>query len=292
MMRAILFFILLLAAWGNSALAQVLNLPARQPQVYGGQDFAKFSSLLPGPPDPRRENLIYTAVTAGNVPNWMRNLVLITTNAIAHGTRHIITYYVTPDYFCIGSDTDYLLQPMTPALAQQVANLCNCSLPTRKMVDQIWAQAKVRLTPEPIPPSGDMVTVPVYSQYNSSVWAQRQAFLPQYPLGTLVAGDKKDIVISALMLTNFHRSLSPVVIYGWQKTNGVPIQPLYNGHADTWADYSHGVRLVQQAMTVDGKPTTVSAVLTDPALAPLLSDETNFPGNVIPRPYYSTAQRQ
>jgi hypothetical protein len=77
------------------------------------------------------------------------------------------------------------------------------------------------------------------------------------------------------------------VIYGWQQTNGTPIQPLYNGHDQTWADYSHGIRLVQQGITVDGNATTVAAVLTNPALAALLSDETNSPGNVISRPYYT-----
>src|SRR5262249_26183770 len=140
--------------------------------------------------------------------------------------------------------------------------------------------------PEPIPPSPDMTSVGTFAQHSALVWAQRSTVLANFPLGALVAGDKKDVVISALMLTNFHRSPSPVVIYGWQKTNVVPIQPIYNGHSDTWADYSHGIRLVQQAMTVDGQPTTVSAVLTDPALAAILSDETNFPGSTIPRPYY------
>ena len=52
-------------------------------------------------------------------------------------------------------------------------------------------------------------------------------------------------------------------------------------------DYSHGIRLVSQAVTVDGAPNTVSNVLTDPNLAALLSDETNFAGNVIPKPYYT-----
>ena len=277
--------------WVASACpAQILNLPPRQNVSLGGQDFAQFVSFLPDPPDPHRENLVYIQVVEGNVPNWIRQLVLITNSAVINGTNHTAGYYVTPDYFCLGSDSDYVLWPMTPAMAQRIANFTGCSLPTRKMVNEIWAQAKVKLVPEPIPASPAMTTVPVFDQNNATVWEQRAKYLPELPLGTLVAGDKKDIVISALMLTNFHRSRSPVVIYGWQSTNGVPIQPLYNGHADTWADYSHGVRLVQEAMTVDGKPTTVSAVLTDPSYAALLSDETNFPGNTIPRPYYIVPQ--
>ena len=275
-----------MAALAWSSLGQTLNLPPRPGDALSAHAFSTLLALQPPPPDPHREDLIYSQIAAGNVPNWLRMLVLITTNAVIDGTTHTMSYYVTPDYFCIGSDNDYLLQPMTPMLAQRVANLLSCSLPTRKMVKDIWTHAPVKLTPAPLTPGPDMISVPVFVQENTLIWTQRQSFLNAYPLGSLVAGDKKDIVISALMLTNFHKSQTPVVIYGWQKTNGVPIQPLYNGHAGTWADYSHGVRLVQEAMTVDGESTTVSAVLTNPALAPLLSDETNFPGNMIPRPYY------
>jgi hypothetical protein len=252
----------------------------------GGQEFVKLITPLPAPPDHQREDLIYTQIAVGNVPNWMRKMVLITTNAVINGTNHTVSYYVTPDYLCIGADKDYFLEPMTPLLAQRIADLHGCTLPTRKMVKDIWAQAQVKLAPTPIPASAAMITVPVFNQHNSMVWTQRSALLDAHPLGELVAGHKKDVVISALLLTNFHKSHTPVVIYGWQQTNGTPIQPLYNGHARTWADYSHGIRLVQKAITVDGAPTTVSEVLTNPALAALLSDETNYPGNVIPQPYY------
>jgi hypothetical protein len=285
-MRTKIGWVVLLTALAGSALAQTLNLPPRATNALGGQEFVKLITPLPAPPDPQRENLIYAQIAGGNVPNWMRKLALITTNAVIDGTNHTVSYYVTPDYMCIGADNDYLLEPMTPILAQRVANLLNCTLPTRKMVKDIWAQAEVKLTPAPIPPSGAMITVPIFNQHNSNVWAQRSACLEAHPLGSLVAGHKKDVVISALLLTNFHKSHTPVVIYGWQQTNGTAIQPIYNGHAQTWADYSHGIRLVQEAITADGSPATVSGVLTNPALAALLSDETNFPGNVIPRPYY------
>lgn len=284
-MRMIIGWVLLTAG-AASVAAQRLSLPPRPAGAPGGQDFIKLIAPLPAPPDMQRENLIYSQIAAGNVPDFMRKLVLISTNALINGTNHTVSYYVTPDYMCIGADNDYFLEPMTPILAQRVANLLGCSLPTRKMVKDIWAQAQVKLAPTPLPPGPSMVTVPVFKQHNDLVWTQRSACLAAHPLGSLVAGEKKDVVISALLVTHFHKSRTPVVIYGWQKTNGAPIQPLYNGHAQTWADYSHGIRLVQQAITVDGMPTAVAGVLTNPALAALLSDETNFPGNVIPRPFY------
>jgi len=47
-------------------------------------------------------------------------------------------------------------------------------------------------------------------------------------------------------------------------------------HAFAHVDYSHGLRLVARRMEVDGVMTTVDAVLADPALHPLLSDEGPF----------------
>jgi hypothetical protein len=123
----------------------------------------------------------------------------------------------------------------------------------------------------------------VFAEHSAIVRTQRVAQLAAHPLGALVAGDKKDIVITA-RLTN---SPSRVAIYGWHQTNGVAIQPLYLGHAAAWADYSHGVRLIQQKLSVNGETKTVAEVLADPKLAGLLSDEgvvttPGYPTNALP----------
>ena len=155
-----------------------------------------------------------------------------------------------------------------------LCNVLGCTLPTRKMVNQIWTNAAVKLNPQPIPPSGDMVTVPVFAQENYMVQTQRNTFTNSFPLGALVSGDKKDVILSTMIYTNFDNPpiTDPVVIYGWLYTTGVPIQPIYNGHENTYADYSHGIRLVN-ALTVDGNPNTITNVFTNPNLAALLSDE-------------------
>ncbi|MCX6953143.1 MAG: hypothetical protein NTV51_13395, partial [Verrucomicrobia bacterium] len=164
-----------------------------------------------------------------------------------------------------------------PTAAQLIADDLGCSLPTRKMVDEIYRAAPLKLAPSPIVPSKAMTTVPVFNQHNATVSAQRSAALAQYPLGTLVAGHKKDVVITPKLATSPGR----VAIYGWHRPDGKPIQSLYLGHAATWADYSHGVRLVRQEMTVDGVTTTVAAVLADKERSALLSDE-----GPIARPRY------
>jgi len=270
---------------GFQGRSQTLNLPPRPPGAPSGTQFTNIISYLSLTD---RENWIYSQVMNGNVPDFLRTLVPVTVSGVVNGTNHTGLYYVTPDYLAIGTDADYFLEPMTPILAQRLCNRLGYTLPTRKMVNQIWTNAAVKLTPQPIAPSAEMIKVPVFAQHNAMVKSQRET--NSFPLGALVSGDKKDVIISTKIYTNFSNTniTKPVVIYGWHYTSGDPIQPLYNGHEQTYADYSHGIRLVQNAMTVDGNPTTVTNVLTDPNLAALLSDEGTSEGTtngliLIPR---------
>lgn len=269
-MRLTLVLAGLLVTTGQ-AVSQTLNVP---PRPAGAPTGSQFINIITPMALTERENWIYAQVVRGNVPDFQRALVPVTVSATISGTRHTATYYTAPDYLAIGTDEDYFLEPTTPLLAQRLCDVLGCTLPTRLMVDQIWTNAAVKMAPQPIPPSADMTTVPVFAQENDMVRTQRDSFTNSFPLGALVSGDKKDVVISTLIYSNLHSGVpNPVVIYGWLYTTGVPIQPLYNGHAQTYADYSHGIRLLQNAMTLDGSPSTVTNVLTLSSLAALLSDE-------------------
>ncbi|MEI9865358.1 MAG: hypothetical protein WDN00_12565 [Limisphaerales bacterium] len=199
-------------------------------------------------------------ITAGNVPDFLRQFQPVTVTNANAGRTNIATFFVAPDYLAVGDDGDYFLTQMTPMTAQRIADRLDCALPTRKMVDAIYAAAEVKLAPSPIPPSAVMTTVPVFAQHNSMVHVQRAEFLKLHPLGALVAGHQKDLVITPMLAD----APDKVAIYGWHQTNGVPIQQLYLKHAATWVDYSQCVRFVRQAMTVNGQSTTVAQVLTDP----------------------------
>ena len=183
---------------------------------------------------------------------------------------------------------------MTPLLAQRLCDQLGCSLPTRKMVNQIWTNSTVRIAPSTIPADPDMITMPYFAQHNVAVRAQRNATTNAHPLGELVGGTKKDVIISARIYTNFANAsiTKTVVIYGWHYTDGSYIQPLYNGHEETYADYSHGIRLVQMNLTVDGSASTVTNVLTTASLCSLLSDDGTSEGSsngTIPVPRYTVA---
>jgi hypothetical protein len=259
-------FYVLSSLVASSLPVQTLPLPPRPADALAGTEFAKSIASLN---QAEREQKIYDQIAAGNIPDFLRTLVPITTQTVTNNQTNTATYHVTPDYLAVGSDDDYFLTPLSPGTAQRVANLLGCTLPTRKMVDDIYAAAAIKLVPSPIPPSAAMTTVPVFLQHNLTVRTQRNEQLLQHPLGALVAGHKKDMVISKKLLA----APGKVAIYGWHKPDGKPIQPLYTGHADTWADYSHGIRLVQLTLTVNGESRTVPEVLADPSLAPLLSDE-------------------
>jgi hypothetical protein len=246
------------------ASAPTLDLPPRPVGAPTGSEFARAIEDLDLE---ARDARIVDEVLSGNVPGWLRRLSPV---AIGEGAERV-EFWVTPDYLAVGSDSDYLLTPMSPQAAQRIADRLAMSMPTPRMVDGIWAAAAVKLTPAPIPPSPEMTTVPVFVAHSDSVRRQR-ASIPAR-LGALTAGHKKDVVLSRDLGTKPGR----VAIYGWHQRNGDPIQPRYLGHTDDWVDYSHGIRLVDRTIRVSGASMDLVAVLRDPALAGLVSREGAFP---------------
>lgn len=236
-------------------------IPARRPGAVSGSQFiAEITNLSLV----RREERILHEISQGNLPEFLRGFCAV--NVSIGGGAHTGTYYVMPDYLAVGSDADFARMPMTPATAQQIADIFQCILPTRKMVNDIYAQAGVKLAPYPFSPDlYDITSVAVFYQHHLAVEQQRAG----NPLGLLVGGIKKDVVVTNLLIGRPDR----VAIYGWHRLDGTPIQPLYVGHTNTWVDYSHGIRLVRQTMRVDGAERRVADVLSDAALCPLLSDE-------------------
>lgn len=260
--------------------SQTWNLPLRNSASMNGTQFVAAITNLSFS---ARESLIEQEILNGNVPSFYRNLKPVTSSATISGSPQTVTYYVTPDYLAIGTDTNYFLCPMSPIVATHIADATGCTLPTRKMVNDIYAAATIKLTPQPIPASAQMTTVPVFDDHNDSVYIQRHnTTWGSHSLGELTGGDKKDVVISNMIYTTANR----VVIYGWHTSIGNPIQPMSNVHSDTYMDYSHGIRLVQNAVMYNGSPTTVKAILQSSTLQTLLSDEGTI---AIPQYPYSTA---
>lgn len=265
-----IILIVFLALSSLASYSQQLKLKKRLLSALSGSEFSK-SIRDTAITLTEREKIIFEEIKSGNIPDFYRQLSEIRDTVVTTGFTHTIRYFVIPDFIAIGSNADYFYCPMKPQLAQKVAILLKCSLPTRKISDRIYQNAAVKMVPEPIPPSPEMVTIPVFEKHNTLVNAQRKLLIGQQPLGSLVAGNKKDVIISNKIYND--KDMLRVVIYGWHKPDGKAIQPLYNGHSTIHVDYSHGIRMVQNKVWVDGKRTTIQKILASKSLNTLLSDE-------------------
>jgi hypothetical protein len=215
-----------------------------------------------------RETAIEREVLDGNLPTFLRWLKPVTLRATLAGGRQVTaTICVMPDYLAIGADQDFLRIPTNLRTATKVASRFGFVLPTRKMVDAIYQQSEAHLRPQPMQAGPEMRSTAYYTRHNRSVSEQRSAL--GIPLGALISGHKKDVVLSNRLASHPGR----IAIYGWHRPDGKPIQPLSTVHGASYADYSHGIRLVSDIMYLDGEPTSVHEVLADPKLAGVLSDE-------------------
>ncbi len=219
-----------------------------------------------------RDSFVLKEVLAGNVPAFLKKFIAVHTCITDSLTGKTITatYYVSPDYLSIGNNDNWARINITPLAAQKIADNFHCFLPTKKMVDDIYKAAKVKL--EPVPMYAFRDSTPTMWQHHLILEGQRKG------RKGLIAGMKKDIVISGKIT----RDTKPdrVAIYGWHTPDGKPIQPLYTGHIYWWVDYSQGIRLIYRKIKIDpAKDGTGSRwmdytdVLKDTKLQKLLCDE-------------------
>ncbi|HEX4607336.1 MAG TPA: hypothetical protein VH092_03945, partial [Urbifossiella sp.] len=245
------------------------GIPPRPAGAPGGAAvFEALAKLTPAV----REEAIAREVLRGNIPDFLRAFTKVSVKAKdAAGKEHIAVIEVMPDYLAVGSDTDFVRVPMTPQTAARIADAFGCTLPTRKVVDEVYRAAAVKLEPKPMVVDRESPTT--FLRHNALIEEQRAG----HPLGALVAGVKKDIVVTNRLAERPGR----VAIYGWHKPDGAPIQPLTTVHGAGYVDYSHGVRLMQRTVLVDGAARDVRQVLYAAGLHGLLSDE-----GPITRPTY------
>jgi hypothetical protein len=201
----------------------------------------------------------------GNVPSFLLKLKPVHTSYkdAATGKTYKAVYYVTPDYLSIGTNDDWARVPLTPMAARQIADSLHSFAPSRKMADDIYKAAAVKLEP-----------VPMYAFCDSTVtmWHHHLIIEGQRQGRTgLSAGIKKDVVSTAKL--NIYPKRDRVAIYGWHRMDGKPIQPLYTGHVNWYVDYSHGIRLVSRQIRVNAKLMDYNKVLKHPVLKHLICDE-------------------
>ena len=261
--------ILLLASLARAAECTIpdLAVSAFPPRPSDAASGTAFAARVCGLSDRERNAATRDELLAGNIPAFLRDLVPVTLAGPAEGS--VITLFVTRDYLSIGGDDDFLPVPLDFGAASEVARALGYGLPTRKIVDAVYAAAALRLDPAPLPAGPEMRSVPYILESRDRIAEERGAS----PLSALVAGTKKDVVLSPRLLGQPDRE----AIYGWHRSDGRPIQPLSTVHGVHYADYSHGIRLVSDVVYVDGVARNYFDLLADPLLAACLSDEGPIP---------------
>jgi hypothetical protein len=238
-------------------------IPHRDPGSCTGSDFIKNNINLMGA---ARETNILNEFAHGNIPDFLRKFVPIT---ITNGSDSL-TYLVMPDYLCLGQDNDYVRMPMNPHTAQTIADQYDCTLPTRKMVNDIWKISVNKLISQPWGPPYDADMERTHRIGTHSNTINKQLVGKNY--AALTSGHKKDVVLTNKLYPN--NPTKRVAIYGWIQLNGTAIQGLNpTAHDDLYADYSHGIRLCSNDAILNGNAIRMKDVFSNQKLAAAVSDE-------------------
>lgn len=127
--------------------------------------------------------------------------------------------------------------------AATLAESQGCELPTPALVDAIWLAADCKVDGSTLTRQSDgtpktMSSIDVLADQAARIarridaWKRVNGREP-----TLIAGTHKDVV---------RTESGHLGIYGWQKADGAPLQPVFTGHGSFWIDYSQGCRLVKR----------------------------------------------
>lgn len=277
MQRKVIKLLILSVLWAECSVANGLSItnyqvaaltqsiPPRPIRALTGSQFAEYISKM----EPQqREQAILSEVLTGNLPSFLRKLIPVELKyELTNGKTLTATIFVMPDYLAIGSDNDFLRIPMNLYTATAILARFGFVLPTKKMVDAIYDQSSYHFKPQPMTPGPQMRSTEYYWIHNGMIEEQSQA--RGIPVGALVSGHKKDVVITNLLASKPGR----IAIYGWHRCPGAPIQPLSTVHGARYADYSHGIRLVSEMAILNGKLRSIYNILQDHLLAKVLSDE-------------------
>jgi hypothetical protein len=279
------------------------RLPARPPGARGGKAFME---TIKGEGRPanweEREDKMVAELLSGNVPDFMRRWVSVKVSRNDETPK--VKVRVLPDYLCVGDDTDYRHLPLDQQSAQKVADAFHTILPTAKICHAIWRRTPWSRTIGAIErdylrtdrgrkaPWGRLQTsTAAYDDHSVAIQDRMKAM--SIPLGELVAGHKKDVVLSRRL----HTDPSRIAFHGFYRDR-YPYEPCYDnpsGQLDPncnrelpahdhpegrghFSDYSQGVRLVHPFMRIDGVRHLVADVLRDKTLSKLISAD----GEIVP----------
>jgi hypothetical protein len=116
-----------------------------------------------------RDNAIIAEAMRGNVPDHIRALQPVRFTGTVGGRQTEIVICVTPDYLAVGSNSDHVRVPLGLPAALRVADAFDMMLPTTRMVDAIYAQADLRLSPRPMNPGPQMSSTDYFMRHDATL---------------------------------------------------------------------------------------------------------------------------
>jgi len=270
-----------------------LNLPERPDKALSGREFMRDVlgiDLAEFKKNPRqlgslskteRENAILEQIELGNVPNFLRRPKAVIIKGPDGGE---VKTYVMPDYIAVGSDDDFVRVPLSPLVAQALARRYGLNLPTKTIVEETYLQAGKRVVgpsythaDEFEENSAYLDSAGFYLRHSEDIQSQLEGVEP----GTLVAGGKKELVVSPFVSVRFAggRADESIDFYGLYDEGGIPVQrtPGHGREAGyRHTEYALGVRFVSPMIVVrdgSGRRTvmTMTEALKDPDIAKIFS---------------------
>jgi hypothetical protein len=238
------------------------------------------TELLPDIPEylgEEREDHLHALFVQGQFPGWLRMWHEVNVRK----DDQYATFYVMPDFLCIGEGQDYCYTPMGAMNAERVLSLFNAVLPTPKMVDDIYKACRFKQVAATWGPPYDssMTRTSRWPVQTTKVWKNLVA--SGACLGDLVEGHMKNVVVSEKMVAHQGVDLS---FWGWFNKDGSRIQGDSQAHGAGYCDYAHGVRGVLRRVVVNGILMEFDAAIEDEEVAPLFT----YNGSFSPSSYLAT----
>lgn len=247
-----------------------------------GRDFV---NSLPEQPSADRDERIYAAILDGHHPplHW--------TKLELEARGHTATVECTTDVLAVG-DTRPVRVSLRHPTAQRLADHFEAVLPTARLSDEVWLQARRRLPGCLQTPDSKMATTSRMLDHHDCLEAALAAVGAKH--GELGAPLGKDWANTRRLIGRRDRSAE----YGVQCPNA-PHQAVTPGlkvwqpgpslaHGAAFTDYMTGkVRLFKRQLVADGTRADIEQVARDPVLCWLVSSEGTMPSlrhPAVPRP--------
>ncbi|WP_438021877.1 hypothetical protein [Sorangium sp. So ce233] len=186
-----------------------------------------------------------------------------------HG-EHRATFLVNADALRIGDAEDSVRINASARTTQRLADLLECAMLTTRLCDLVWEQASVRIPP--------CIGAPDPTMANTSRMLEHHRRVEERVAGR--AGLIENVGKHWVLTNRLAGSRDRAANYGWYDPKAAHRhgqhtlwQPPGLAHDLDHVDYSQVVRLVRRRCTVDDAERDILEVMTDPALAGLVSSE-------------------